>query len=138
MFISYRNSCSIVSQFSITFELHVSWGSGLGGVLSALCLFQKVTNWNKPWDVIALQQVLYCKAPFLLKGHKHRTTKLFYLLFVQGFSSHARIFHSYRDVTITGQGHQIVNYTRHSQPLTNEGCLSFHTYCDIGHPFIMV
>ena len=40
-------------------------------------------------------------------------------LFVWGFMSHSRIFHSYRDVTITGEGLQMLTY-------------------DTGHPFIMV
>ena len=42
-------------------------------------------------------------------------------LFVWGFTSHSRIFHSYGDVTITG-----------------EGFLACHTYCDTGYPFIIV
>ena len=35
---------------------------------------------------------------------------LFVCLFVWGFSSHSRIFHSYRDVTITGEGLNILTY----------------------------
>ena len=31
-----------------------------------------------------------------------------------GLSSHSRIFHSYGDVTITGEGLQILTYARHS------------------------
>mgnify|MGYP003691732393 CR=1 FL=1 len=38
--------------------------------------------------------------------------------FVWGFSSHSRIFHSYGDVTITGEGLQIFN---------RDHCLSCHT-----------
>ena len=38
-----------------------------------------------------------------------------------------RIFHSYGDVTITGEGLQ-----------SSEGSLACHTNCDTGHPFIMV
>ena len=55
-----------------------------------------------------------------------------------GFSSHSRIFHSYGDVTITGEGLQILTYARHLRPLSHEGSLACHTYCDTGHPFIMV
>ena len=53
-------------------------------------------------------------------------------------SSHSRIFHLYGDVTITGEGLQILNNARHSWPLSSEGSLACHTYCDTGHPFIMV
>ena len=54
------------------------------------------------------------------------------------FFSHSRFFHSYGDVTITGEGLQILTYARHSWPLSSEGSLACHTYCDTGHPFIMV
>ena len=63
----------------------------------------------------------------------------FVCLFVYlGLSSHLRIFHSYGDVTIAGEGLQILTYARHSWPLSSEGSLTCHTYCDTGHPFIMV
>ena len=55
-----------------------------------------------------------------------------------GLSSHSRIFHSYGDVTITGEGLQILTHARHSWPLSSEDSLACHTYCDTGHPFIMV
>ena len=47
-------------------------------------------------------------------------------LFVCGFNSHMRIFYSYKDVTITTEGLQILTNTRHL------------IYCGMGHPFIMV
>ena len=50
----------------------------------------------------------------------------------------SRIFHSYGDVTITGEGLQILTYARHSWPMSSEGSLRCCTYCDMGHPFIMV
>ena len=59
-------------------------------------------------------------------------------LFVWGLLSHSRIFHSYGDVTITGEGLQILTYVAHSWPLSSEGSLACHTYCDTGHKFIMV
>ena len=31
-----------------------------------------------------------------------------------------------------------LTYTRHLWPLSSEGYLACHTYCDKGHPFIMV
>ena len=38
----------------------------------------------------------------------------FKFLFVWNFSSHSRIFHSFGDVTITGEGLQILTYAWHS------------------------
>ena len=57
-----------------------------------------------------------------------------YSLFLWGFLSHSTIFLSYGDL----KGLQILTCARHSWPLSNEGCLAYHTYCDMGHPFIMV
>ena len=59
-------------------------------------------------------------------------------LLIITFTSYSRIFHSFGDVTITGEGLQIFTYTRHSWPLSSEGCLACHTYCDKGHPCIIV
>ena len=36
------------------------------------------------------------------------------------------------------KGLQILTYARHSWPLSSEGSLACLTYCDTGHPFIMV
>ena len=44
----------------------------------------------------------------------------------------------YVDVTIAGEGLQILNNARHSWPLSSEGSLACHTYCVTGYPFIMV
>ena len=55
-----------------------------------------------------------------------------------GLSSHPRIFHSYGDITVTSEGLQTLIYARHSWPLTSEGSLACHTFCDTAHPFIMV
>ena len=61
------------------------------------------------------------------------------LLFIWGFSSHQRIFHSLRFVTITDEGLQILTYTNwHSLPSNDEGSLMCHTYSDIGQPSILV
>ena len=46
---------------------------------------------------------------------------LFVCLFVWGFSSNSRIFHSYTDMTIASEGLQTLIYTRHSWVLSNEG-----------------
>ena len=61
---------------------------------------------------------------------------LFVCLFV--ISLPLRIFHSWGDVTITSEELQILTYAQHSWPLSREGSLACHTYCDTGHPFIMV
>ena len=58
-------------------------------------------------------------------------------MFVWCFSSHSRIFHSYGDITITSEGLQIWpmlgNYGHLAVCL-----LACQTYCDTGHPIIMV
>ena len=60
---------------------------------------------------------------------------MFVCLFVWGFSSHSRIFHSYGDANMTGEGLEILTYVyaRDSWPLSSEGYLACHTYCDTGH-----
>ena len=45
------------------------------------------------------------------------------ILFVWGFSSHSRIFHSYGDVIITSEELQVLNCTRRSWLLSNQGFL---------------
>ena len=53
--------------------------------------------------------------------------------FVCGFTSHWRIFHSNGDVIIIGEW--LETYAWHSWPLSSEGSLTCHTYCDTGHLF---
>ena len=61
-------------------------------------------------------------------------------LFIWGCLSQSRIFHLYMywEVTIAGEGLQILSHARHSLPLSSEGSLACHTYCGTGYPFIMV
>ena len=47
-------------------------------------------------------------------------------------------FYSYGDVTITSEGPQSFTYSRYSWPFNSENFLTCHSYCDTGHPFIMV
>ena len=54
-------------------------------------------------------------------------------MFLCDFSSHSKIFHSYGDVTIAGEGLQILN-ARHPWPLSSIGSLACHIYCDTGYP----
>ena len=42
------------------------------------------------------------------------------------FTSDSILFHSYVDVTITGEGLQILTYARHSWLLSSEGYLLWH------------
>ena len=62
----------------------------------------------------------------------------FVCLLVWSFSSHSRIFHSFGDDTIAGEGLQILTYAQHLWPLSSGGSLACHTYCDTGFPFIIV
>ena len=55
---------------------------------------------------------------------------IFFYLFVWGCTSHSIIFHSYGDVTITGEGLHILTYAQHSLSLNSEGSLVLSTYCD--------
>ena len=61
----------------------------------------------------------------------------FICLFAWGCLSHSKMFHSYEDVTITGERLQILTYTRDLQ-LSSEGFPACHTFWDTEHPFIMV
>ena len=56
-------------------------------------------------------------------------------LIVFCLTSLSRIFHWYGDVTIAGEGLQILAYARHLRPLSREGSLSCHTCCDTGLGF---
>ena len=44
----------------------------------------------------------------------------------------------YGNVTITGEGLQILTYIRHLLPLSSEDSLECHTCCDTAYPLIMV
>ena len=63
-------------------------------------------------------------------------------LFVCGLTFNSRILEKisscrgHIEVSITAQGLQIFNW--HSWPLSTEGSLSCHAYCDTGHSFPMV
>ena len=60
----------------------------------------------------------------------------FVCLFVcLGISSHSRIFHSYGDVTIAGEGLQIFTYIRHSQYYcdTGQSLFNYHPRVPVTH-----
>ena len=61
------------------------------------------------------------------------------LLFVcLGFIIPLENFLSNGDVTITGEGLQILTYARQSWTSSSEISFACHTFCDTGRPFIMV
>ena len=47
-------------------------------------------------------------------------------------------FHSFEDAIIDNEGLKIFTYAWHLWPLSSEGSLAYHIYCDTGHPFKMV
>ena len=69
-----------------------------------------------------------------------RNYRAFWSLFVClfAFSSNSRIYHSYVDVIMTGEGLHILTYDQHLWPLRSEDSLAYHTYCNTGHPFIKI
>ena len=86
-------------------------------------------NWNWPE---------YTVKSFLLIPLESEKKILFMFFFNLAFLSHSKIFPSYGDVIIAGEGLQILTYAGHSWPLSSEGSLACHTYCDKRHPFMMV
>ena len=86
------------------------------------------------------QRMFWCqvKLELALLVQRKRFLKVVQLFVCLGFSFRSRIFHLYGDVTFASEGLQILTFARHSWPLSSEGSLACHTYCDTGHPFIMV
>ena len=107
-----------------------------GGI--RLYLFQLASDFSSsPF----LLEIILCVSKKIFKVDIAYFTLSFYLfvcLFIWTLSSQPRIFHSHGNVTIAGEGLQILTYDRHSWPLSLEGSLTYHTYCDTGLPFIMV
>ena len=63
---------------------------------------------------------------------------IYICLFDWSYSSHSRIFHPVGDVTIAGEGLQILTYDRYLWPLSREDSAACHNYCETGYLFIMV
>ena len=57
-------------------------------------------------------------------------------MFLWGFGSHSRTFHSYGDVTIIGEERPILTYLQHSLPFGSKVSLTRHTYFNTRHLFI--
>ena len=54
-----------------------------------------------------------------------------------GHLCQSNIFHSYRDVTITGEVVQILTYAQHLLLLSSEGSLALQSFSDTYYPFIL-
>ena len=92
-------------------------------------------EWTEPTDKVNAIDVSNCEKIILENDLLY---VCIFRLFVWSLSSHSRIFHSDGDVTIAKEGLQILTYAWHSWPLSSEGSLTCHTYCDTGLPFIML
>ena len=66
----------------------------------------------------------------LTRGTFRNNKKHWFVCFFWGLKFNSRIFHSDGDVTIAGEGRQILTYTRHPSPLSSEDSLACHIYCD--------
>ena len=85
------------------------------------------------------QMILFFKTHITLFTTEPFNNLLVFCLFVcLGVFRHSRIFYSYGDVTIAGEGLQILTEAQHSWPPSSEGSLACNTYCDTGHPYIKV
>ena len=102
---------------------------------------------NLPWFVVVYDFNLN-RSLFSVFAGRH-TAGWIYPIFLQQLlsainiriiwllSSHSRTFHSYGDITITSAA-KFNLYARQSWSLRSESSLACHTYCDAGHPFMMV
>ena len=90
------------------------------------------------WYVYERIRYKICNIKMLAKVLNTSCLSFFVFVCLFGFLSHSRIFHSYKDVTMTGEGLQILTYARCLWSLSSEGSLVCHTYYDTGHPLIKV
>ena len=67
-------------------------------------------------------RVFWHKIDPKVKELEERPLKI--LLFVWDLSSHSKFFHSYGNVTIAGEGLQILTYARYLWSLSSEGSLA--------------
>ena len=47
------------------------------------------------------------------------------------------VYRHMETLRFTGEGLQVLIHARHSLPLSSQGSLACHTYCDTDHPFII-
>ena len=90
----------------------------------------------KSWHSMPFNE---CNSLYIKRKHafseEFYEAKIIHFLLVWGFTPHSN--HSYEDVTIATRAANLT-YARHSRPFSSEGSLACHTYCDTGHPFMMV
>ena len=70
---------------------------------------------------LSLCKIIKSPVPFQRISVNISCKERFFLSVCLGFFVHSRIFHSYEDVTIAGEGLQILTYARYSWPLSSEG-----------------
>ena len=81
------------------------------------------SRWWRAWTFIKhVAHRQWCS----LSAHEQQRNLLEFCLFELGFSSHLRYFHSHGDVTITGEGLQILTYSLHWWQFSIEGSLLCH------------
>ena len=90
-------------------------------------LFTIIHSTNNYECILCISQCIYASMHLLV-----------FVFLVWCFSSDFSIFHSYGDVTIAGEGLQIMTCSRHSWPLSIEGSLTCQNYCVTEHPFFLV
>ena len=109
-------------------------------------------SWPLPWKIPKLGtvdahtkymasfdlQVTWSKVKLLIIIFMVTVISIIFCLFVCGFSSQSRIFHSHGHVTITSDRLQILTCACHSWPLNSEGSMVCHTFGNTGHTFIIV
>ena len=111
-------------------SLHLNWrakesnGAVLCNTLQRISIFMVLRY------VYGLVQIVNSH---LIKGDKNEIDNCWYICLVCFFHPTWRIFHSYRDVTITCEGLHCSTYTQHSWRCNNKGSLACHNYCITGH-----
>ena len=95
-----------------------------------------ITVWVR--TLVQVFQRLFAKSIHLWVINVYIDCKTEMILVCSGFSVPPKNFQSFEDVTIADEGLQILTYAWHSWPLSSEGYLTCHIYCDTGQPFIMV
>ena len=110
-------------------EKSVEYTKGIFSKLNKVCRFEILVIDGFKYQISSKGTSRVCARSLTLAA------MCFLYMFVWGFSSHSRIFHSYGDITLPVKGYKNFTYT---WPVSNEGSFEYHTYCGKGHSFIMV
>ena len=98
-----------------------------------------VSKWRKPFYLNKYLNKYFFLLRRIIIERKYRLMKSSSSFQVWwAFTSHWRKYHLFEDVTMIGEGLQILTYARHSWPLSSQGSLACQTYRDTGHLFILV